>query len=94
MAMPLNCKFQINRVIDGRPEFARELQGRAAISAGAVLQVLQRDIRLYWLDPLAAFVSCRHPFLRASLEPMLKDQRASVFLPLTVALTITVIWGP
>ena len=43
-------------------------------------------------------LSCRHPFLgaslRASLEPMLKDQRASVFLPLTVALTITVTWWP
>jgi hypothetical protein len=33
-------------------------------------------------------------YLGASLEPMLKDHRASVFLALTVALTITVIWGP
>ena len=43
-------------------------------------------------------LSRRHPFLGASLgaslEPMLKDQRASVFLPLTVALTITVTWRP
>ena len=32
------------------------------------------------------------PYLGASLEPMLKDQRASVFLALTVALTITATW--
>ena len=32
------------------------------------------------------------PYLGASFEPMLKDHRASVFLALTVALTITVTW--
>ena len=32
------------------------------------------------------------PYFGASLEPILKDQRASVFLALTVALTITVTW--
>ena len=34
------------------------------------------------------------PYLETLLEPMLKNQRASVFLALTVALTITVTWGP
>lgn len=34
------------------------------------------------------------PYSGTLLEPMLKDQRASVFLALTVALTITVTWGP
>ncbi len=34
----------------------------------------------------------RFPYLGASIEPMLNDHRASVFLALTVALTITVTW--
>ena len=36
--------------------------------------------------------SSAHPYLGASIEAMLKDHRASVFLALTVALTITVTW--
>jgi hypothetical protein len=67
--MPPNCEFQIIRVIDGQPEFARELQGRAAISLaleaqGQFLQEVQ-----YWRDPLAALFRVVTPFLGEHFKP-------------------------